>query len=253
MNMRILLVLLGTSVLTFGQGLGGSGVGSDLSRRCSLYTLAVSGLNFTVNGASAVARDADTSQDFQLLTLPAKSKITGLTISPTASFVGTGLQKLTFSLGYALSSVVKDATIYAPAFRVHAPIVSGNVTTDGSGVMTVTTAAAHNLYVGDRFALSACTTAGLNGEWPIATTPTTTTLTVSGTGQNNATDGTCAMSTVINQKDATTTNGWYDDGGHFSQYRGAHQLNLRVDSVGANLSALSAGSAGVTVCYTVLP
>lgn len=71
--------------------------------------------------------------------------------------------------------------------------VSGNVTTNGSGVMTVTTAAAHSLAAGDIAVLTSCATSALNGTWTIATVPLSTTFTVTGTGSNNASSGSCVL------------------------------------------------------------
>ena len=71
--------------------------------------------------------------------------------------------------------------------------VSGNVTTTAGGVMTVNTTGTHGLVAGDRAVLTSCATAGLNAEWTIATAPTGTSFTVTGTGVNNANSASCSL------------------------------------------------------------
>lgn len=71
--------------------------------------------------------------------------------------------------------------------------VSGNVTTNGSGVMTVTTTGSHGLVAGDQAVLASCAEAGLNSTWTIATVPLATTFTVTGTGVNNANSASCVL------------------------------------------------------------
>jgi len=71
--------------------------------------------------------------------------------------------------------------------------VSGNVTTSAGGVMTVNTAAVHGLVAGDRATLTSCATGGLNADWTIATVPTTSSFTVTGTGVNNANSASCVL------------------------------------------------------------
>lgn len=71
--------------------------------------------------------------------------------------------------------------------------VSGNVTTNGSGVMTVNTAAAHGLVAGDLAVLTACAEAGLNATWTIATVPLATRFTVNATAVNNANSASCVL------------------------------------------------------------
>lgn len=71
--------------------------------------------------------------------------------------------------------------------------VSGNVTTTAGGVMTVNTTGTHGLVAGDRAVLTSCATAGLNAEWTIATAPSGTSFTVTGTGVNNANSASCSL------------------------------------------------------------
>lgn len=211
-------------------------VGGAGDSNCTKYTTGFAALT-----------DADLTQDVTLVSLAAGAKITGITIEPTVGMTATGLQKLTAGLGFgSVGGALIVPNAYTPDFKIHTPVIGANVTSDGSGVMTVTTVAAHNLVVGDRFTLASCATAGLNGEWAIATTPTTTTLTVTGTGQNNANSASCVMSTVTDLPGAT--NGWYDDGGHFSARKSAHDIIARFTAVGANLNTLTAGSVDVYLC-----
>ena len=218
----------------------GGGASADASTpTCTKYTVAYNDASLGVAATSATK---------VLVTLPARAKVTGVSIKTTAGFLATAaLQNLTVSLGTAT-----NATVYAPAWRIHTPTVSGNVTVSGD-VGTATTAAVHNLIPGDRVVLSSCATTAMNGDWPVATTPTTTTFTITGWTGFATPSANCVMTTVSNIAGTNGLSGFYDDGGMFSANFASHDLVATFASTGANLNALTAGSIDVRICSLVLP
>ena len=107
------------------------------------------------------------TNDVALFTLPARGKITGLTIKHSTAFAGTSITAVTVSVGLS-----GNTTAYANAFNI--------LQATGDTVMQ-------------------------------------------------------------------------DDGGHFSASFASHAVTARFTSVGANLSALTAGSVDIWTCTVVLP
>jgi hypothetical protein len=94
--------------------LGGGSSGTN-TPSCTKYTVAYSALTA-----------AATTQDVALFALPARGKITGLTIKEGTRFVGTGITALTVSLGRTGTE-----TEYAPAWALLQAVSDTNMYDDG--------------------------------------------------------------------------------------------------------------------------
>lgn len=116
--------------------------------------------------------------------------------------------------------------------------VSGNVTTNGTGVMTVTTAAAHGLIAGDKAILASCAESGLNATWTIATVPLATTFTVTGTGVNNANSASCVLTSY---KNLTSTTFYVSGVVITNNGTSSRTVNLRDKSTSCNAGACRVG------------
>lgn len=94
---------------------------------CSKYTVAYSTLT-----------DADTQQDVTLFNLPARGKITGLTIKHSTAFAATGLTALTTKIGWS-----GDSQFYGGPFDISTVVSDTNFTDDGGHASA--SHAAHNV------------------------------------------------------------------------------------------------------------
>lgn len=94
---------------------------------CSKYTVAYTTLT-----------DADTSQDVTLFELPARGKLTGITIKHSTAFAAESLSALTVQLGWS-----GDATYYSMPFSVFQAVADTTFQDDGGQVSA--SHAAHNV------------------------------------------------------------------------------------------------------------
>ena len=104
---------------------------------CTDYTITTSGGNWTVTGQSSQAISAAPSQTITIVSLPANYFITSVRIKHSASFAGSSITAMTFSLG---SGGTTNTTAFSPAFDVFQAASSTAFWIDG-GAMATTTAA----------------------------------------------------------------------------------------------------------------
>lgn len=93
-----------------------------------------------------------------------------------------------------------------------------------SNVATITTATVHGLQTGDKFHVIACSNATFNGEWTVASTPTTTSFTFANTGSDlsptslGGNAGLLASSMLTPVLFSSPPVDWVFDGNHFENY-----------------------------------